>query len=65
MNAVAALGVVAAVVAVPDLVTIAQTFRHRAGRHRRRDSVWPLVSVMVVAHAALGVAALLAGEGVS
>jgi hypothetical protein len=51
--------------AAPDLVTIAESLRARGGRHRRRESVWPLVSVMVVAHTALGVAALLDGRGVS
>jgi hypothetical protein len=62
MTAVAVLTAAALAVAGPDLVTIAGVLRGRGGP-RRRVSAWPLVSVMVVAHAALGVAAMLNGQG--
>lgn len=59
MSGVAAVVLVALLVAGPDLITLAEVLLRRQpyGRHARRDSVWALVSLVVVLHAALGVAA--------
>jgi len=55
------------VISIPELITIGKVVLEEPprGRHHRRDSVWSLVALVVVLHAGLGVAAAVAGSGVS